>query len=219
MKRRQPFSRKFTGAAFGAAALLALGSFTTVQAYGPEGQPEEARPAMPGTPGSPGAATPSPEVMQELVAIRQELNDLQARLQEIQQEAMADPGVVEKQAEYEAALDQAIVGQDPGIREKVEQRNALLDELQAHPEVVNPENGQSPEVQAKIDEFRGLEQEIAPMRQVANEEPAVQEKREALETALIEEMSTIDPETPQLLDKRMELAQRFQQLQHGLQGR
>jgi hypothetical protein len=118
--------------------------------------------------------------------------------------------------EYEAALDQAITGQDPGIQEKVEQRNALFDELQAHPEVVNPENGQSPEVQAKIDEFRGLEQEIAPLRQAANADPEVQESREALETALIEEMSNIDPETPALLDKRMELAQRFQQLQQGM---
>lgn len=195
--------RPFRGIAFAAAAIFTLGGATVASA-----QPQQ----MPG-PAGPAPSGSNPEVMQELSEIREEMNGLQQRIQEIQQAAMAESGVVEKQAVYEESLEESLVEQDPNVKKKLDKRNALLEELRKHPEVVNPNQGQSPEVQARIQEFRGLEQEIAPLRQAANADPAVKEKRTELETVLIEEMSNIDPETPRLLDQRMKLAQRFQQLQ------
>jgi len=170
-----------------------------------EGAPAQSAPA-------PAPQAPAPQA-QDPQAMLEQLEALNQRLAAAEQEARTVPEVQKEQAQYEESLTKAVVEENPELEEAVEVRNALVQELQGHPDLQKPETEWSAEFQAEVQQYRQLEQAIAPKRAEVARTSELMEKWQKVETVLVEEMSKVDPEVPNLLAYRTELVQRIQQAQ------
>ncbi|MEX2577877.1 MAG: hypothetical protein WD342_02370 [Verrucomicrobiales bacterium] len=162
---------------------------------------------------APQQGQPAPEVMQEMQEIRTQLDEVNQRLAAAQQQAMVKPEVQKEQVNYEQALTEAVVAENPELEEAVRKRQQLVENLQGSPELQKPEQERTQEFQEKLDEYRQIEQTIAPKRNEVAQKPEIAEKRQQVEAVLIAEMSKIEPQANELLDARAKLTERFQQLQ------
>jgi len=170
-----------------------------------EGAPSQSSPAP--APQAPAQQAQDPQTMLA------QLEALNQRLATAEQEARTAPEVQKEQAQYEESLTKAVVDENPDLEQPVEVRNALVQKLQGHPDLQKPESEWSAEFQAEVQQYRQLEQAIAPKRAEVARTPELMEKWEKVETVLVEEMSKVDPEVPNLLAYRTDLVQRIQQAQ------
>lgn len=150
-----------------------------------------------------GAIDPAqlPPEAQELIA---ELQQLQVRLQPIQQEAMQDPEIQAAQQALGAEIQSVMVELDPETPERIERLRELMGEAQA---------AQAAQDQAAMAELvaegRALEQELQAAQAEAIQTPEIAPRVEAFEARLLERMLEVDPQAGSLIERARELDARL----------
>lgn len=167
-----------------------------------------AQEAPPKAPVAPAPAT------KEVADLQTEWLEVQGKIQRTEQQAAVQPRVIAERDKFASVLEKKMIENDPEVETKIEESKELVEKLQASPEISKPPGEQSPEFTKEVEELQSLEKELSAKRQKAVEEtPEIRTMYESLQTAMVKEMEKIDPEIPQLLAKRDELAMRFQELQ------
>ncbi len=155
----------------------------------------------------------------ELEKVYAELMSVQQKLQVAEQRAAAKPEVVAQREQFEAAVEEAMIEEEPEVEAKLEKTKELVQKLRESPDFAKTPDEQSPEFTADLTEFRSLQQELAVHRMEAIEkQPEVKAKGETLQKLFIKEMTKVEPDTPDLLAKRDALAERFEELKQAPAG-
>lgn len=150
-----------------------------------------------------GAVDPAqlPPEAQELIG---ELQQLQARLQPIQQQALQDPEIQAAQQALGAEIQEAMVEVDPETPEKMERLQELM--VQAQAAQAEEESAAMTEI---VSEARALEQQLQAAQAAAIQSPELAPRVEAFQDRLLERMVEVDPEAEALLDRAQELNARL----------
>ena len=106
-----------------------------------------------------------------------------------------------------------IVKSDDSLASVLDEHQELQEELMAHPELQDPTAPPSEEVQARIQEYQQLDQQIAPARQAAMQSESVIEAQEEFRAVLISEMERVEPETQDLIEEGQRLMQQMERMQ------
>lgn len=150
-----------------------------------------------------GAIDPAqlPPEAQEMIT---ELQQIQATLQPIHQEAMQHPEIQAAQQELGAEIQSAMVEVDPETPERMARLQALMQEGQA---------AQQEEDRAKLNEIAAeaqvIEQQLQAAEAAAIQKPEIAPKVEAFQEDLLEKMVEINPETETLIERARELDARL----------
>lgn len=142
-------------------------------------------------------AAPAPE-QAATAAAPSEAQQIQARLGQIQQQAMTDPGVKAAFDEINTALEAA----DPEFKQLSERARGL--KLDVDVARAANDNARLHELAA---EAKNLQTALPAARARATQNPAVQEKVTAFRTTLAAKMQQLDPETQNLIARLTELSQ------------
>lgn len=142
-----------------------------------------------------------PPEAQELIG---ELQQLQTRLQPIQQEALQDPEIQAAQQALGAEIQEAMAEADPSTPEKMQRLQELM--VQAQAAQAEQDAAAMNEI---VTEARALEQELQAAQAAAIESPELAPRVEAFEDRLLERMVEVDPEAESLLDRVQELNARL----------
>lgn len=188
-----------------AVATLAIAGVATAQDAGSGAAPRPRGQAAP-------QGQPSPQKMQKLRNIRSQIEQITQKLSSAQQEALKKEKVQEKQIEFRKAMSVAIVKQNPEMESVLEEHDTLAEKLENSPDLKKPQGQRSQKFQQRLQKYRQLQQKVSAERQKAAQKEKVQKKRKAFENLLISEMSKVEPETPQLMEKRQGLMQQFRAL-------
>ena len=164
-------------------------------------------------------ATPTPPQANQPAAtaaqaekIKSQLIEVDTRIRAVEQKALQVETVKEKQDNYDKTLRTAMVKEEPKVKSMLEKQDNLISELKQSPEVGKPADQRSPEFQQRFQEYKKLSQELSPIAQRNSEKPEVAESFKAFQTVLTSEMEKVEPEVPQLLQKRGELFSQYRQL-------
>lgn len=150
-----------------------------------------------------GAMDPAqlPPEAQELIV---ELQQLQVKLQPIQQEAMQDPEIQAAQQALGVEIQAAMVEVDPQTPERIERLQELMGEAQA------AQAAQDEAAMAQlVAEGRELEQQLQATQAAAIQDPEIAPRVEAFEARLLERMLEVDPEAGSLIERAKELDARL----------
>lgn len=181
-----------------ALALLSVASLATVNAQEPPASPP---------------VTPAPP-SEEATKVQKEWLEVQGKLQQVEQQAAVRPEVVAESDKLTVMLEKSMTEKDPALEPKLKESKELLAKLRTDPELAKPQAEQSPEFVESMRRFQSLETELAEKRnQIVATEPEVKSQYKVVQNVMVEEMTKIEPETPQLLAKRESLAKQFQELQ------
>jgi ferritin-like metal-binding protein YciE len=146
-----------------------------------------------------GAPAPQGQQMQlppEAQAMVAELQQIQARLQPVHQQAMQDTEVQAMQASLSEDIQAAMVEADPETPERVERLEALMERGQAAR--ASQDEAAMTEI---VTEARAIEQRLQATQAAVLESPAIASRVEAFEATLLETMEEIDPEVGTLLER------------------
>ncbi len=149
--------------------------------------------------------------------LQQQFSQVNTRIQEVQQKAMQVEKVQQEQEKFNETINKVVAEKNPEAEGLIEKRQALFDKIVNNPELQKPVEERGEALQKDIQEYQTLEQQVAPLIQQALSEPVVAESRTQLEEVLMDEMTKIDPETPQLFAMRDQLVDRYQQLMQSMQ--
>jgi hypothetical protein len=157
-------------------ALAAAPAYLSAQEAAPAAAPES------------GAAAPS------------ELQQIQARLTQLQQQALQDPSIKTAQGEILAAIQEAAGRVDPGYAGYAQRAQSL-------PADVAAAQAASDNAKLKLlaDEAKQLQQNIAAAQAKAREDAAVKAKLQEYTVKLFTKMVELDPEAQKLADRMAEL--------------
>lgn len=141
--------------------------------------------------------TQLPPEAQEMIA---ELQEVQAALQPIHQQAMQDPEVQALQQSLSADIRDKMTELAPSTPDRMARLQALMQQGQA---------AQAEQDQAALAEIateaRAIEQELQAAQVEALQSPEIAPRVEAFEAELLEKMQEIDPETDALIERAQEL--------------
>ncbi len=197
--RRSRIGKLVSSFAVGA-ALLSSSALAQVQ-----GQPVQAQ------------VETDPEVQQELLQVREQLENLESRIKDIEDRALQGEELQAAQAQYYERLKSVAIKKTPAIRSKIERQDVLIEELKDDPELGKPAAERSETFNEKLGEFRQLRSEITPVVQSVVDQPEVQEEYGKFQEKMVEEMKEIDPTADQLLAQRDQLFEQYQQLTNRIQ--
>ncbi|TVR55588.1 MAG: hypothetical protein EA421_06010 [Gemmatimonadales bacterium] len=140
-----------------------------------------------------------PAEVQELLS---EAQATQQRLATIHEQAMTGSETLQaKQVELREMMDDAMRAVEPDIDQHMERMGQLEQEAMAAQQT--QDEGR---LQALMAEAQSLAGRLQAAQAQAMESPEVQEEMESFEEDLIAEMTRLDPETPELLERLEELA-------------
>jgi DNA repair exonuclease SbcCD ATPase subunit len=143
-----------------------------------------------------------PDSIQEMI---QEFQELEQRLGQLQQQALAESQELqERQVELQGLVQQVMQEIDPEFESRIERLQALEREAMAAQEAQDAET-----LQALIAEAQSLQADLQQTQERAMENPEVQSELEVFQTAMMDEMTKHDPEAPELLERLEELAERL----------
>ncbi|MDQ8184549.1 hypothetical protein [Pelagicoccus sp. SDUM812002] len=151
----------------------------------------------------------------ELSKVSRQLVKIDQRINAVEKQAMLDSEPMEAEATYVEELKKAAIEKHPEVREKLERQEELISELKGDPELNMPPENRSEEFAEKLDEFKGLRDEINPVVQSVSSDPEVRESYQAFQETVVKKMKELEPQTEELLAQRAELADRFQELSGG----
>jgi chromosome segregation ATPase len=142
-----------------------------------------------------------PAEMQEWLM---ELQQVEARLVELQEEALEEEELSARQAEVTAAVRTAMIEADASIEGHLARLEQIMAEAREAQETGNVE---------RITELTAEAQEIQPAVAQAQADamarPEIAERVEAFQNALHDRMAAIDPDARTLLERRQELTARI----------
>lgn len=147
----------------------------------------------------PGGVDPSqlpPEVQEAIM----ELQQLQAQLQPIQQQAMADPEIQAEQQELGTQIQTAMAEADP----EVPQHMARLQELAGDAEAAQAGEDQA-RMAAILEEAQVIEMQLNQAQQEALQRPEIAPRVEAFQQKVQARMVEVDPNAGALIERMDEL--------------
>ena len=150
-----------------------------------------------------GAFDPAqvPAEAQELWA---ELQQVQAKLQPIHQEALRHPELQAAQAELAARIGAAMTEADPSTPERMARLQALIDQGRA---------AEAAEDEAALTEIateaREIQERLQAAQRAAIQRPAIAPGVEAFQAMLMKRMLEVDPEAATLIERAQELDARL----------
>ncbi|MDQ8198402.1 hypothetical protein QEH56_09600 [Pelagicoccus enzymogenes] len=148
----------------------------------------------------------------ELAAVRRQLLEIDQRIDAVEKQAMLHAGPKAAEADYVEELKKAAIEKSPAIEDKFERQDELIEALSGNPQLRMAPEERSPEFVEKLDEFKGLRNEINPVVQSVSSDPAVRESYQEFQDTVLARMKELEPETADLLAQRAELAERFEAL-------
>lgn len=160
---------------------------------------------------------PQPQQDSGEAQIRAQLQQIEEQLFEAQRMALETDSVKELQEALQEMINDFIVGLEPDLEVAVDRREELLEQLEDNPELQDPTQQPSEEVMGMIQEYQSIEQEVAPLRAQAFEDPEIMEAHQGFQERLLGVMEEIEPQTQALLNQREQLVRQFQQMQQQQQ--
>lgn len=155
--------------------------------------------------GAPPQSNPHPPQVQAWMT---ELQQIQARLEPLEEQALEDPVLQEQQQEVSKAVLAAMVELEPAVPAMLEQlREIMVEARQA--------NGDSDRLTALAAEVQQLQPQIARVQALALARPEVEPQVSAFREKLYARMAEIDSETPRLLARFEELDRLIRQAIQG----
>jgi hypothetical protein len=165
-------------------------------------------PAQQPAPASAAAVGETPEAAQ----LRKQYDEIQARLETAHRQAEETPVVKEEKTKMEAVVREAIVEEDPNLAPVLESQDKLVAELNGSNELNLPAAQQSEEFQSKFNSYKKQRDQIQAVAAKVAEKPEVVSSKQNYQGILAKEMTKVEPEVPKLIEKRAEIATRYQQL-------
>lgn len=154
----------------------------------------------------PGAGPPQQELPEEVQELLSEAQQTQERLAEIHDQALSDsPDLQARQADLQELVDATMRSLEPNFDQVIQRMGELEQEAMAAQQSQDGER-----LQALMTEAQALSGRLQAAQAQAMETPEVQDEMEAYEESLIDEMTRVDPETPQLLARMEELAEELE---------
>lgn len=152
--------------------------------------------ALPAAAAAQTTPAPAPAQPAAPAAAANETAQLQAKLGQLQQQAMADPSLKPAQDSLTAAVNAGMAKLDPAAPGKLARAAALQGEVAA---------AQSANDNARLNalaaEAQGLQQYFAAMQPRVAQLPEVQAARQAFTERLFAKMKELDPNTQQYVDR------------------
>jgi peptidoglycan hydrolase CwlO-like protein len=134
----------------------------------------------------------------------EELQQIQARLQPLQEQALQDSALQEERDEVTSALRSAMIEADPDVAEKLERMDELLERARTAQEA-----GDAQAMIAINEEAQGIQPHIAQAQAQALARPDIQDRIDAFQQNLRQRMTEIDPEAPRLMERAEQLEARI----------
>ena len=161
--------------------------------------------AAPGAlPGQQGGLLDPRQVPPEAHELLAELQQVQARLQPIHQEALRHPELQAAQADLTARIAAAMAEVDPSTAERMARMQTLIDEGKA------AEAAQDEVALAEIAvEARRVEQQLQAAQLAAIQRPEIAPRIEAFQAKLMKRMLEVDAEAADLIARAQELDARL----------
>lgn len=152
-------------------------------------------------------AVPAEAQQQEVQTWLAELQQIQARLGEIQTEALEDAELRAQQEELGTELQAAIEEENPELAADAERIEALEQEA-----VQAQQSGDQEQLQQLAAEAQQIQTRFAMAQAQVLERPEVASKVEAFEADLEAKMVEIDPEADALIERYEELGEKVQEV-------
>lgn len=162
--------------------------------------------ALPAGAAAQGNNGPSPEVREWI----EEIQQIQARLAPVQDQAMQDPGLQQERQQVADAVKQAMITADPGIAQRMARLEAIVGEAQKA-----QETGDGERLAALVAEARGIQEPLARAQAAALDRPEIEARVTAFRGRLRARMVQIEPSSEALLN-RLEALDR--QVRDALRG-
>ncbi|MFW6354403.1 MAG: hypothetical protein ACOC3I_08470 [Verrucomicrobiota bacterium] len=156
------------------------------------------------------------ETQQRVAEIQQEFNELNNRLQAIENEAMLVAEVAEAYRNYRNVLAERMMAINPEAEDAIERREeiySLVNEVRR-----GEKEPDDTEVQEAYAEFNQLQQQLSPIEQRAIRDEEVASVREDFREELNETMADLDDNTDELLSQRDELVEEYRNVVASAQG-
>lgn len=151
----------------------------------------------------PGGEAPGQQLPDSLQEMLQEAQATQERLQGLQEQALAEnEALQEQQAELREMVDAAMREAEPRFDDHIQRMEELEQEALAAQQSQDGER-----LQDLMAEAQSLSMTLQAAQSRAMQAPGVQEEIEAHQESLLEEMTRLDPETPQLIERLAELGE------------
>ena len=150
-----------------------------------------------------GAFDPA-RVPPEAQALFMELQQVQARLQPIHEEALRHPELQAAQAELTARIGAAMTKADPSTAERMARLQALIDRGKAAEAA-----GEEAALKEIAAEARQIQEHLQAAQLEAIRRPDIAPELEAFQAKLMERMVEVDPEAAALIERAQELDARL----------
>lgn len=151
-------------------------------------------------------APPQPELPEEVQAWISEIEQLQAQLAPVQQEALQDEEIQAQQEALGAEVEAAMQAIDPELAILGDR----MDQLQAEAEAAQ-EEGDMEKLQGLSQEAGQIQQRFQAVQGQVLERPEIAEKVESFQDNLQSKMVEIEPEAAVMLERFEELASRIEE--------
>jgi hypothetical protein len=132
-----------------------------------------------------------------------EMQQIQARLEPVQDQALQDSELQLEQQQIGEAVRGAMVAANPAVAAQLERMEALLEEARAAQAAADTDR-----IVALTAEAQELQTQLAEAQAEALQQPEIEARVEAFQKNLQERMVQIDPESRALLDRLQELDRR-----------
>lgn len=132
-----------------------------------------------------------------------EMQQIQARLEPVQGQALQDSELQAEQQQIGEAVRGAMVAANPAVAGQLERMEAILEEARAAQAASDADR-----IVALTAEAQALQAELAEAQAEALQQPDIEARVEAFQKNLHERMVQIDPESRALLDRLQELDRR-----------
>jgi predicted nucleic acid-binding Zn-ribbon protein len=153
-----------------------------------------------------GAPTLPQELPEEVQELLSEAQETQERLADIHEKALAEsPDLQARQADLQELVDSTMRALEPEFDRFIERLGQLEQEAMAAQQSQDGER-----LQALMTEAQSVSGRLQAAQAQAMETPEIRDEMEAYEETLIDEMTRVDPETPQLLARMEELAEELE---------
>lgn len=149
------------------------------------------------------------DTTKNLQQVYMEYQQISQRLQSIQQQAMADSEIAEKSKKFSDKLDSAMVKENPSDKEKLEKRNEIINNFQEA-----QQSGDKEKMMKYQQDYKSISQELMVHQQKVMENVKLRKEGKELNNVLVQKMTKIDPEVPNLIGKLELLGKKLQQGMH-----
>jgi hypothetical protein len=136
----------------------------------------------------------------QLEALFEELQEVHTKLEDIQMQALQDPGLSAEQAQLGEEIQQAMVAHDPTMVDRLARAEALESEA-----VAAQQSGDTQRLQELMSEAQTIQMQFMALQQEVIAQPAISQRLEAFQVRLEEKMLEVDPAAESLITRFREL--------------